>query len=730
MTTSSANTIAGIIEKRQPRARRIQETRAVLGALSASLRVLDEQRDLLQKKITDAEVIGRLRDVNLASVQRKIADELDALEKLSARFARDTINIGVVGRAGQGKSRLLQSISGLPDAVIPSGERGMCTGVRSTVLHNPDIEPYAEVSFHTDKTFLDEVIAPYYRELRLGVPPSSIDELAASPLPPLPEELAGQAAYAARYEHLERYKQNLPKYSGLLRAESPRRITPDQIREYVAQDTIDGERVYFNYLAVREVRIVTAFPHADVGAVALVDMPGLGDTGIGNEARMLSALGQDVDIVLFVKMPASLRAYWADVDVSLYDSAQRAITELPLDQWAFMVLNRTTADSKNGDNSENCRLLAKSIGENHIHTADCLISDCSDTRDVERSVLSPVLSYLTDAITALDARYASYCQDRIVRIQADVNAELERARHALGRAPSFSGEFPLFERLFDNVWDDLTTGLEGLLREVRSLQDAPNSLIKEHVEATIQTCEADPGIPPIDQIEIRRNRVGSYQTACNEYLHEIRTHLTRQFLPLDDSLRNSLENVKQWVADVLIQRGRLGALTYAQGSSFLRVLADTVPDELEGLKLGFQILATFELSYRGFIQHRMRRHLDRLTPDTTPLKLSNTPSAQEVQFVLRTMFEETLYSLGTAFDDWISEPNQVAFAIVEEFVDRVLRAEDVHAEWRFFYYSVRSQIWPSEFQELGEHSQLRRQWETAVERASAANLPGGFQFLN
>ena len=94
------------------------------------------------------------------------------------------------------------------------------------------------------------------------------------------------------------------------------------------------------------------------------------------------------------------------------------------------------------------------------------------------------------------------------------------------------------------------------------------------------------------------------------------------------------------------------------------------------------------------------------------------------------MFEETLYSLDTAFDDWLSEPNQVAFAIVEEFVDRVLRAEDVHAEWRFFFYSVRSQIWPSEFQELGEHSQLRRQWETAVERASAANLPGGFQFLN
>ena len=45
-------------------------------------------------------------------------------ERLEKRFNRDTINISVVGRARQGKSRLLQSISGLRDEVIPASNGG------------------------------------------------------------------------------------------------------------------------------------------------------------------------------------------------------------------------------------------------------------------------------------------------------------------------------------------------------------------------------------------------------------------------------------------------------------------------------------------------------------------------------------------------------------------------------------------------------------------------------
>jgi hypothetical protein len=69
---------------------------------------------------------------------------------LKNRFSRDTLNIGVIGRARQGKSRLLQSLTGLSAAEIPDGDRQHCTGVRSTIHHSNSVDTYGEVWFHTE----------------------------------------------------------------------------------------------------------------------------------------------------------------------------------------------------------------------------------------------------------------------------------------------------------------------------------------------------------------------------------------------------------------------------------------------------------------------------------------------------------------------------------------------------------------------------------------------------
>jgi hypothetical protein len=79
-------------------------------------------------------------------------------------------------------------------------------------------------------------------------------------------------------------------------------------------------------------------------------MPGLGDTGLGDAERLIQILGQDVDIALFVRMPRPPRDYWADVDVKLYDTARSALIDLPINLWSFVVLNKTDATSRMGDN--------------------------------------------------------------------------------------------------------------------------------------------------------------------------------------------------------------------------------------------------------------------------------------------------------------------------------------------------------------------------------------------
>jgi hypothetical protein len=721
--------IAQIVEKRRPLAENISRVEENLRSLGAALRTLQDHRDRLLDRVEDGAIVGHLQDVDFWQIQVQIAKELEAMAKLKARFSRDTLNIGVVGRARQGKSRLLQSITGLTASEIPDGDRQHCTGVLSTIYHNPTLETHGEVLFHNERSFLEEAIAPYYDQLQLGTSPHSLDEFARESLPPLPRDLYG-AQTGAKYEHLRRYHSHLEHYRPLLHQPSPRRISQSEIREYVAQDTQDGQRVFFNYLAVRQVKIVCTFPNADVGTIALVDMPGLGDTGIGDEVRLIQTLGHEVDFVLFVRMPKSSGDYWADVDVKLYDTAAAALTELPIALWSMMILNQTHAGSGNGDNGKNCQDLVETMAEKHLEVVKTLTVNCADSLAVNQDILEGVLEYLTAKIAELDQHYASACQDRLFQLHHRITAELIKARQALGQALQRESQFPLFLRLFDTLWNHLTSGLEGLLRELSHQREAEDLEFKQQVEVAVAACRQDPGIPTLEEIEIRRDRVGGYPNAYYQYLNEIRAHLSQHFLTLDDGLKQAVERVKSRVADVLIDKGGLGELRPERGSQFLAAIAESLPEDLQKLKLGFRILSEFNLSYRGLIQHRIRQQLDGLNPDKTGLKLSSQGiSAAEVLANLKTLQAEAVYNCETALEDLLIEPNQAAFAIVEEFVDRVLRVEGVKTEWQIFLEEVRSEVWQDEFNRLGDRDRLRREWFATVDQVEAGNHLELIQFL-
>ncbi len=152
--------IASIIEKRRPLAKKVEDVETNLRELSSVLHQLEEYRKHLIAKLNEPSVVGCLREISLTESLLSIDSELRALAKLKARFLRETLNIGVVGRARQGKSRFLQSLTGLTAAEIPDGNRLHCTGVRSTIHHNPSVETYGEVWFHSERSFFNEVIAP------------------------------------------------------------------------------------------------------------------------------------------------------------------------------------------------------------------------------------------------------------------------------------------------------------------------------------------------------------------------------------------------------------------------------------------------------------------------------------------------------------------------------------------------------------------------------------------
>ncbi|MGB3511045.1 MAG: hypothetical protein WBA93_17795 [Microcoleaceae cyanobacterium] len=726
-----AETIKDIIDKRRPLAQNIEKTETNLRELTSALHALESQRNQLITQLDDPALRGKLTEIDFLTLHLKIATESEALAKLKVRFSRDTLNIGVVGRARQGKSRLLQSLTGLTTTEIPDGDRQHCTGVRSTIRHNPNVTTYGEVWFHSERSFLDDVIAPYYEKLHLGAKPNTLAEFASSNLPPLPQDLPGYAEPGAMYEHLSRYHTNIDKYVRLLNA-PPRRISSNEIREYVAQDTPDGQRIFFNYLAVKEVKITCAFPNTEVGQIALVDMPGLGDTGIGDEERLIKTLGQDIDAVLFVRMPSGKGDYWADVDVRLYDMARGAIIDLPLDLWSFMILNKTNTNSANGDNLNNCQDLAGEIDKKHLNLVDCIIANCADVEEANTKILDRVLNYLATQIQSLDREYASSCQERMVQLQKVVEAEIEKARLVLVGTASNQNEMGVFLPLYNQFMSNLSVGLMEVLDNFKQQRnEVDEDFFKPQVEAAIQACKENTGIPGLEEVKVRHREKGSWEIVYAEYLHKIRTYLTRHFSSMDNGLKQVIDGAKSQVTEVLVEQGSLGGLTTTRGSNFLKVMAENkVSEEQRNLQKAFENLWGFEMSYEVNFHYRIRQHLDDLTPDDTSLRLSSKPTAEEVLENLEQLHQETIYKCQEALEDLYAEPKLAVFAAVEEFVDQVLRAEEVKNEWPVFLYEVRSQVWPAHFKPMGEGSDTVREWQKLVERIAHINQLEFIEFLN
>jgi hypothetical protein len=135
------------LAKRQARKPKLETVREDLRQLSCQL---DHLRRLATDTSAsdDAPLDHRQRAAALSSgitmLEGQVNDGIARTANLLARFGKSTINIGVAGKTGMGKSTFLQAISGLDDHTIPTSAGEPCTGAKSKVLHHQG-EPHAVI---------------------------------------------------------------------------------------------------------------------------------------------------------------------------------------------------------------------------------------------------------------------------------------------------------------------------------------------------------------------------------------------------------------------------------------------------------------------------------------------------------------------------------------------------------------------------------------------------------
>lgn len=677
--------IQQIIQKRQPMAQRCE--------------IVDNNLANLQTAITEISQNEEFSSLNISSFIDEISNMRGEVSKLKSRFSRKTLNIGVIGRMRQGKSQLLQSITGLDSLSIPTSNGQATTGAKSSIQNITKNETYADVYFYSEKEFFTDVIYHYYKELGIPNPPLSMQEFQHTDL----NIESNGAGASTKLKRLRKYQSECDKYKNNLLQKEPSRIEKKDITRYIAQfDPENPSNKYFDYLAVKEVRIYTNFPNQKVGNIALVDMPGLGEITVGDDKRMVRSLSEEVDIVLFVRLPkGDTGDDWKDTDVALYDHASSALESIPIKKWSFMVLNK----HENGSNENLCECLANDMEAQNIRVANTFIVNAKDKTDINEKLLQPVLSYMVQHITELDKIYS---QSLHFRLQ-NLSQKIENLKFTTKSNQIDTKGNRAFNKLFSDFYEKISGELDKYVEKLWNSRSDKNTELQDKAISMIHNMKESSAIMPTES-EIKAEKAKeSYTAAYSFFMAEMRNKLSESFLDLDSTLLNIVNEMKLQIVTIFATSG----LEYFGKTSadFLDKITQELENEREvfpSIYSAFNSLRNFQLTYRGWLQPRIQRQLEKyLNIDIEADKLPNNPNSKDVVERLRVAFEKVLYEIEGELEGILWEPSMACYSMAYDFKNRIIHDKVKDKEWNNFMNEHQVEVWEDEFYLLSKLSSIK-----------------------
>jgi hypothetical protein len=427
---------------------------------------------------------------------------------------------------------------------------------------------------------------------------------------------------------------------------------------------------------------------------------------------MIKALGQDVDFILFVRRPTVGGSFWKNEDVDLYDDASQALQDrLPLLEWSFMLLN------KDGKNEQQCNDLENTRENKGIRVKRCLRGNCTSPEEAN-SILREVLKELGENMLRLDQQYMSASFRDLEKFQAFIKEQIQGVQYVIEGLGDVDGQYI---KLREEFIKKLFKEIEDFRTNVRQEFTKTNEEFNKKVITVIDKCKREISVPNQQEIETLAKRRGGISGAYFDIIQAMRASFLKQFHSIEGEMRQSFDKTKVDLAAIFTKNGleQLEELSTKQGSEFFTALEKLMAtiNGLNSLAIGFDFIASFEVTYKGFIQRQIWQKLSKVLPPSPldPVKLESQNSAltnlQKHREEAITECETGLKSLGESI-------NGVQISMVEEFADHVTRATGVEQEWDAFLIRNRCQIWP-QLQELEKQKQLQQQWLTLVNETLA-----------
>ncbi|MBA4192778.1 MAG: hypothetical protein C0467_32845 [Planctomycetaceae bacterium] len=535
--------IQRVLSKRQsqkPKLEAVQQDLRDLGQHLEHLRLLATNTSASGDALPDLRQRAASLVTGIDSLTTQVNDGISRAANLLVRFGKNTINIGVAGKARQGKSTILQAISGLDDRVIPTSDGLPCTGAKSRILHRTD-DPHAEIEFYTASEFLREIVHAYYEELGLANPPVTLDEFERGVLSRPHFEKPEQHAV---FEKLKELHTGISAYRPYL-SHSPKRVGLDEVRDYVSQE--DGRR---RYLAVRCANIHVPFPNGDVTGLAIVDLPGLGEIAKGHSEKLVTSLQREVDAIVLVKLPADTGDDWFANDIKVFSEIKKAVPELDLADWLFVVLNL----KQDGSNARMVEILKSR--PLHIGSSPRLLTvNCRQPETVHQGVFLEVLRHLEENLERIDQRQTAVLATHLSNLANETVTLAQPMRDYLQKDTIGSGDHHRFGELFRSFMKRLKANLDELTDEYSQLIRS-SGMGREFEAAVDEACiaaRAEVPVPTPEELKLQNADLGAWPAVVQEQQHHLRAFLTHRLADvLDRRLELMVEEVRRKIMSRLL----------------------------------------------------------------------------------------------------------------------------------------------------------------------------------
>jgi len=669
--------------------------------VAAILASRQQQVTKLEKKKVELSQLQKVaRELGINTIDQAYAELSQSLQVITDRFNRKALTIAVAGYARIGKSKVLQSMTGLGDMAIPVSDGDHCTGSPSRISHVDGLEqPYAEIFCYTEQELLQEKIWPYFELITLEKPDTFDGFLQMELL----NSLSNSLFSLEQLKHLRNYQSFANKYRHLLSGQTLRQ-EGDAIVEYVAQyHPEDKEKKYYNYLAVKEVCIYCSFPFQHMHSIQLLDMPGLGDTQVGSLETLLTRVGSEADVLLYLRRPNVNVSgdSWMSYEVDFYSAVDDILPALPLKHWGCLMLNHFASEDHKTDNLLSCQRMKKAAEEHVVlDFAQIFIADGSDPKQVRKAVLQPSVEHLVNQVEQLDAYLIQSVDAQVSSLVADLTAAVKNLHSGVSEDAD-----RIYEDAFKAFWNQLTRLLnDKLLGQYEKQRYEVNQVFERDLMLVFECLSRAECLPTVEQVQDDYyGKSISFRNSFNSYLDQVRVNITSGFQSLDNGLGNVISGLKGDVANHLQQTALAKLAPDLKGEAFLSYLLSLLEGDKghQLLPQAFADLLNYRLAYRGMVQHRIRACLDDLHCDVDIWSLSEDElDAENVCLRLRQAFDTKVAEIRNALDSSIlQEPNLANYAVCEEFVDRLVRSDLAERDWRILLRKHQQALWPDVFAE-------------------------------